>query len=62
MLRLLIAGIPEEKIKITEHEVDSAQLLDLNGIKNIFVFFEMYVDQFKEPLKEKIKEMMKNAD
>ena len=62
LLRLLIAGIPEEKIKITEHEVDSAQLLDLNGIKNIFVFFEMYVDQFKEPLKEKIKEMMKNAD
>ena len=47
---------------MTEQEVDSAELLDLNGIKNIFVFFEMYVDRYKEQLKEKIKEMMKNAD
>lgn len=62
LLRLLIAGIPEERIKMTEQEVDSAELLDLNGIKNIFVFFEMYVDRYKEQLKEKIKEMMKNAD
>ena len=62
LLRLLIAGIPEEKIRITEHEDDAAALLELGGIKNIYIFFDMYVDRYKDSLKEKIKEMMKNAD
>ena len=62
LLRLLVAGIPEEKISTTEHEVDADKLLDLNISKNIYIFFDMYVDQYKEILKEKIKEMMKNAD
>ena len=62
VLRLLVAGIPEEKISTTEHEVDADRLLDLKISKNIYIFFDMYVDQYKEILKEKIKEMMKNAD
>ena len=62
LLRLLIAGIPEEKIKTTEQEADAAALLSLESIKNIYIFFDMYEDQYKEMLKVKIKEMMKNAD
>ena len=61
-LRLLIAGIPEEKIVTTAQENDAAALLKLDSIKNIFIFFDMYLDQYKETLKEKIKEMMKDAD
>jgi len=62
LLRLLVAGIPKEKIKITEHEENAADLLDLNGIKTMYIFYDMYVDQFKEITKEKIRGMMKNAD
>ncbi|MDO5148706.1 MAG: MurT ligase domain-containing protein [Oscillospiraceae bacterium] len=62
LLRLLIAGIPREKIKFTEHEEDAAELLDLNGIKTTYIFFDLYTDHYKEIIKEKVKEKMNNAD
>ena len=62
LLRLLIAGIPREKIKFTEHEEDAAELLDLDGIKTTYIFFDLYTDHYKEIIKEKVKEKMNNAD
>lgn len=62
LLRLLLAGVPAEKIKITEREEETADLLDLNGIKITYILFDMYVAHLKDIVKEKIKERMKNEN
>ena len=61
-LSLLIAGVPEDKIKTTELESDAAQLLELSNTKNIYILFNMYMDSYKDTVKAKVKEMMNNAD
>lgn len=62
VLRLLIAGVPAEKIRSTLHEEDAADLISLEGIKTTYILFDMYVDHLKDIVKEKMKEKMENAD
>lgn len=62
LLRALIAGVPREKIKLTEHEEDAGNLLDLEGIKTTYIFFDLFSVQYKEAIKEKVKEKMNDAD
>ncbi len=56
MLRLLIAGIPKEKIVCCEHEEDTADLIDMNEIDTAYILFDMYNDAAKNITEEKLKE------
>jgi len=61
-LRLLLAGIPAEKIKYTYDENNAGDLLELDGIKNIYILFDLYNAEFKAITENKVKEKMKNAN
>lgn len=42
LLRAMLAGVPESKIRITENSADAASLLDTGICKNIYVLHELY--------------------
>lgn len=62
VVRLLMAGIPREKIKTTPDETKAGELLDLNGIKNTYIFFDLYTSHFKDIIEKTVKEKMENAN
>lgn len=39
LLRLLLAGVPEEKLRCTLHEIDAPKLLELNENESVFIFY-----------------------
>ena len=62
-LRLLIAGVPEEKIKCERYEVDAVNHLDLEKVDNIFILYDVYTVPTAEKVKAKIKEkIMQNVE
>lgn len=62
VLRLLIAGVPEEKIKYTLNEEEAGDLLDLTGIKTTYILFDLFNVKSKKAIEDKVKEKMKNAN
>ncbi|MDO5559763.1 MAG: MurT ligase domain-containing protein [Oscillospiraceae bacterium] len=60
-LRMLIGGIPEEKIVCCDREEDTAELVDLSQTESVYVLFEMYNFRAKDVIEAKLKEMMENA-
>lgn len=62
MVRFLMAGVPKEKIKYSINEEEAGDLVDLKGIKNIYILFDLFNVRSKQAIEEKVKEKMKNAD
>jgi UDP-N-acetylmuramyl tripeptide synthase len=42
-LRLLLAGVPENKLYLTEHEIDAPYLLDLNGGESVWLLHGFHI-------------------
>lgn len=59
-LRLLIAGIPQEKIFCCEHEEDVAELIDAN-CETTYVVFDIYNEHLRRITENNLKEKFKNA-
>lgn len=55
-LRLLIAGVPEEKISYELQEVEAVKHLDLQKVNKIFILYDVYTVETAEKVKAKIKE------
>ncbi len=60
-LRLLIAGVPEEKISFEQKEVDAVKHLKLDEINKIFILYDVYTVQTAEKVKAKIKEKIQKG-
>lgn len=60
-LRLLIAGVPEEKISYELKEIDAVKHLDLQKVNKIFVLYDVYTVKTAEKVKEKIKEKIEQG-
>ena len=56
--RMLLAGIPEEKIFVCEKEVDTPQFLDIDKVDTIFVLHDIYTHHYSVTIKNKIMEML----
>lgn len=61
-LRLLLAGVPKEKIKFTEKEIDTVELLDLEGIDKVFITYDVYTVHIAESVKSKLVEKIKERE
>ena len=57
-LRLLIAGVPEEKLICTENELDTVKYLSLEKDTTIYILFELYADPTARKIKENIKKLL----
>lgn len=55
-LRLLIAGVPEEKISYELQEVEAVKHLDTQKVNKIFILYDVYTVETAEKVKAKIKE------
>lgn len=58
--RLLMAGVPEEKLVCTEKEIDAPDKLSLKGTDKIFILHELYAAEEAMRVKEKVKERIRN--
>lgn len=54
LLRALLAGVPAEKIKLTERPEDGADLLDTEISKNLFVLYDPYLLKEADVVKNKL--------
>lgn len=62
LVRLLMAGIPREKIKITDDEAKAGEILDLDGIKNIYLLFDIFATNFRNIIENTLKERMEHEN
>ncbi len=53
-LRLLMAGVPEEKLKETPKELDAPELLNLNGTDKVFILHELYASDDAMKVRDKV--------
>lgn len=58
--RLLMAGVPEEKLICTEKEIDAPNHLLLNETEKIFILHELYAAEEAMRVKNKVKEAIQN--
>ena len=49
-LRLLMAGIPEERIACCDDDVASAELVDLAGVEHVYILHDIYTTQYAEKI------------
>lgn len=59
-LRLLIAGVPEEKISCELREIDAVKHLDLQKVNKIFILYDVYTVDIANKVKSKIEEKILN--
>lgn len=60
-LRLLIAGVPKEKLVFTEEPKDTANYLSLDKEKDIYILFELYDEQIANDVREEVKNRIQNS-
>ena len=53
-LRLLIAGVPENKLVCTQKTEETANYLSLDKNKDIYILFELYDDKIAEDVKQRV--------
>lgn len=53
-LRLLLAGVPEEKIRCVRNEIDAPAQLDLNGTEKVFILHDFTTQQTAEKVRDGI--------
>ncbi len=58
--RLLMAGVPENKLICTEKEIHAPNHLSLNGTDKIFILHELYAAEEAMRVKNKVKEAVQN--
>ncbi len=58
-LRALVAGIPQEKLRITESSAKAGDLIDLDVCKNVFVLHDLYRPDDAAAIKNSLLERMK---
>lgn len=58
-LRLLLAGVPKEKIKFTRNEEDTVGLLDLTDIDKVFITYDVYTVHIADKVKAKLEKRLK---
>ena len=61
-LRLLLAGVPKEKIKFTRNEEDTVDLLDLNGIDKVFITYDVYTIHIENKVKARLENRLKEEE
>ena len=57
-LRLLLAGVPAEKIVCTENELDTVKYLSLEKGETVYILFELYADPTARKVKESIEKLL----
>ena len=60
-LRLLIAGVPKEKLVFTEEPKDTANYLSLDKEKDIYILFELYDEKIANDVREEVKNRIQNS-
>ncbi len=55
LVRLLLAGVPREKIHMTEFEVDTPSLIDLEQADKIFILYDIYTTEMGEIVHDRLK-------
>jgi hypothetical protein len=58
-LRLLMAGVPEEKLQETEDEPNSPDLLKLEGTDSVYVLHELYAADTAMKVRDRVVERIK---
>ena len=53
-LRLLLAGVPKEKLDWTEKPEDTAQFLSLNKDKDVYILYELYDEKIADDVRKKV--------
>ena len=61
-LRLLLAGIPEDKILSIDDDVKTGELVDLNGIDKVFVLLDIYTTHFAQAVQKRLAERLRNGE
>ena len=61
-LRLLLAGIPEDKILSIDDDVKTGELVDLNGIDKVFVLHDIYTTHFAQAVQKRLAERLRNGE
>lgn len=61
-LRLLMAGIPEEKIACCDQETDTAAYVDLEKAEHVYVLHDIYTTHFAKAIKKELSERMEKGD
>lgn len=59
-LRLLIAGVPSEKLVYTQNPIDTVNSLSIENGKDIYVLYDVYTDKEAKEVSSKIKEKIQN--
>ena len=60
-LRLLIAGVPKEKLVFTEEPKDTANYLSLDKEKDIYILFELYDEKIADDVRAEVKNRIQNS-
>lgn len=58
--RLLMAGVPEEKLICTEKEMDAPNRLSLKGTEKIYILHELYAAEEAMRVRDKVKECIRS--
>lgn len=58
--RLLMAGVPENKLITTKKEIDAPNYLSLNGTDKIFILHELYAAEEAMHVRDKVKEFIQS--
>ncbi|MBR0515595.1 MAG: DUF1727 domain-containing protein [Eubacterium sp.] len=61
-MRLLLAGIPREKVLSVDNDVKPAELVDLNGIEKVFVLHDIYTTHFAQSIQKKLGERIEAGE
>ena len=58
-LRLLMAGIPEEKIICCDEEPDTEKYVDLNKAEHVYILHDIYTTQYAKTIQKNLGEHLK---
>ena len=58
-LRLLLAGVPREKISFEKSEVEAVKHLDVKNVDKIFILFDVYTKVIADLVEDEIEAKIK---
>ena len=61
-LRLMMAGVPEEKLKETSDEEGAYKLLELNDTDSIYILHELYAADTAMKLRDSVKQYINEKE
>ena len=57
-LRLLMAGVPADRIYLTEHETDTYQLVDFTRCDTVYILHDIFILDVAQKIKASLKERL----